>query len=134
MSDFDANVIKEFRANGGQVPGWDEKWQLLLLHHVGARSGTERINPLVFQGVGDSYAIFASKGGAPDNPDWFHNLMAHPETKIELGDKTVEVTARVAEGSERHDIWERQKATLGNFAEYEAKTDRQIPVVVLDPR
>ena len=85
MADFNSKIIEEFRSNDGQVPGWDGKWQLLLLHHVGAKSGTERINPLVFQDVGDSYAIFASKGGAPDNPDWFHNLMAQSRNQDRIG-------------------------------------------------
>ena len=132
MSDYNTKIIDEFRANNGQVEGWEGDWHLLLLHHTGAKSGTARVTPLVYQPVGDDYAIFASKGGAPTNPAWYHNLMANPATKIEIGSDTVGVTARELNGAERDDIWERQKATLSNFAEYDAKTDRTIPVVLLE--
>ena len=132
MSDFNTKIIDEFRANNGQVEGWEGDWQLLLLHHTGAKSGTARINPLVYQPVGDDFAIFASKGGAPTNPAWYHNLMANPATQIEVGTETIPVTARELDGADREEIWERQKATLSNFAEYDANTDRTIPVVLLE--
>jgi deazaflavin-dependent oxidoreductase (nitroreductase family) len=132
--DFNEKIIKEFRANGGKVGGMFEGAPLLLLHHAGAKTGTERINPLMYQPVGDSFAIFASKGGAPDNPDWYHNLAAHPDTTVELGTKTVNVRARVADPDERAPIWEKQKELAPGFAEYETNAaPRQIPVVVLDP-
>jgi len=79
MNDWNSKVIDEFRANGGKVGGEMEGWPLLLLHHVGAKSGTERVNPLVYQRLGDSVAVFASKGGAPTNPDWYHNVVANPD-------------------------------------------------------
>jgi deazaflavin-dependent oxidoreductase (nitroreductase family) len=134
MENFNEKIITEFRANGGKVGGMFEGAPVLLLHHVGAKSGTERVNPLMYQPVGDSFAIFASKAGAPTNPDWYYNLAAHPDTTIELGTSTVKVRARVADGDERGQIWEKQKALAPGFAEYETNAaPRQIPVIVLDP-
>jgi deazaflavin-dependent oxidoreductase (nitroreductase family) len=134
MEDFNEKVINEFRANGGKVGGPFEGAPVLLLHHTGAKSGTERVNPLMYLPVGDSFAVFASKAGAPGNPDWYHNLVAHPDTTVEVGASTVKVKMRVADGDERHQIWEKQKVVAPGFAEYETKAaPRQIPVVVLDP-
>jgi deazaflavin-dependent oxidoreductase (nitroreductase family) len=90
------------------------------------------VNPLAYQPVGDDIAVFASKGGADTNPDWFHNLKAHPDVTVEVGTDTVDVRARVAEGDERERIWTRQKEVMPGFAEYEQKTARQIPVIVLE--
>lgn len=135
MSDWNTQVIEQFRAGGGKVGGDFEGMPLLLLHHVGAKSGTERVAPLVYQQVGDAYAVFASKGGAPTNPDWYHNLLAAPDTKIEIGTDTVDVTARVAGDDERSRIWETQKERYPNFAEYERTSGgRTIPVVLLERR
>ena len=134
MSDWNSGIIEEFRANAGVVGGVFDGKPLLIVEHVGAKSGTVRHSPVLYQAVGDSYAIFASKGGAPDSPDWFYNLVANPDTSIEVGTDTVDVRVRVAEGDERDSIWGQQKADYEQFAEYEAKTDRVIPVVVLDPR
>jgi len=131
--DFNTKVITEFRENGGKVGGFFEGAPLLLLHHNGAKSGTERVNPLVYQQVDGSYAIFASAGGQPRDPQWFRNLVAHPEVTIEVGTSTLKATARVAEGDERHSIWTTQKERMANFAEYEKNAaPRVIPVVVLD--
>jgi deazaflavin-dependent oxidoreductase (nitroreductase family) len=131
--EWNRKVIEEFRANDGVVGGDFAGMPLLLLHHVGAKSGTERVNPVAYQRVGDSVAVFASKGGAPTSPDWFHNLVAHPDVSIEVGSETYPVTARVAAGEEREKIWSAQKAAFPNFAEYEEMAgSRQIPVVVLD--
>jgi len=105
---------------------------MLILHSTGAKSGQERVVPLVYQTVGDSWAIFASKGGAPTNPDWYHNLVANPDAAIETGTDTVNVRARVTDGEERQRIWEQQKADVPGFADYEKGTDRIIPVVVLE--
>ncbi|MDH4335490.1 MAG: nitroreductase family deazaflavin-dependent oxidoreductase, partial [Chloroflexota bacterium] len=116
-----------------RVGGQFEGAPLLLLHSVGARSGKERVNPMMYQAVGDAYAVFASKGGASSNPDWYHNLVANPEATIEVGAITVEVRARTAEGAERDTIWETQKERYRGFADYEASTARQIPVVILEP-
>jgi deazaflavin-dependent oxidoreductase (nitroreductase family) len=135
-NDFNQKVVEEFRANGGKVSGPFEGMSLVLVHHTGAKSGVERVNPLAYQRLDDdSVAIFASKGGAPTNPDWYYNLVANPNTTIEIGDDQYDVTARVAEPEERKRIWEAQKQAFPNFAEYEATTGgREIPVVVLDKR
>lgn len=135
-NDWNRRVIEEFRSNGGKVGGDMEGWPIVLVHHVGAKSGTERVTPVVYQELGGgAIAVFASKAGAPSHPDWFHNLVANPETEIELGSETRPVTARVATGDERTRIWEAQKQAFPNFAEYEQKAgDREIPVVVLEPR
>ncbi len=134
MSDWNRKIIEEFRANGGKVGGMFEGAPLLILHATGARSGKERATPLMYQRLDGAYAIFASKAGAPTNPDWYHNLKANPDATIEVGTDTVEVTARVAPPEERDPIFERQKAGYPNFAEYEEKTDRTIPVVILEPK
>jgi deazaflavin-dependent oxidoreductase (nitroreductase family) len=131
---FNEKTIKEFRANGGKVGGWFEGQTLLLLHHIGAKSGTERVNPLVYQHVGDSYAVFASNGGGPADPLWLRNLIANPDTTAEIGAGTVKVRARVAGPEERASIWSRQTSAMPNFAEYETTAaPREIPVVLLDP-
>lgn len=134
MSDWNERIVEEFRANQGQVGGAFAGRPLLLLNHKGAKTGKERTTPLMYQPVGDGYAVFASKGGADHNPHWLHNLLAHPEVTVEVGDAEVAVRARVVEGPERDAIWERQKREWPFFAEYEEKTARdQIPVVVLEP-
>lgn len=138
MADFNAQIIAEFRSNAGRVGGPFEGAPLVLLHHTGAKTGTERVAPLMSRTEGDDLYIFASKAGAPDNPDWLHNLKANPETTIEVPDgdgiATRPVTAVVTEGAERDRVWENQKRDVPQFAEYEASTDRTIPVVRLDPR
>ncbi len=133
-SDFNGKIIAEFRANGGKVGGPFAGSDILLLHHTGARSGTERVSPLAYQRVGESFAAFASKAGAPENPAWYHNLLANPDTSIEVGTETIKVRARVAEPAERDVIWDRQKERAPHFAQYEQKAaPRKIPVVLLDP-
>ena len=132
-NDWNRRIIDEFRANSGKVGGRFEGNPLLLLHHIGAKTGIERVNPLAYQRVGDSFAIFASKGGAPTNPDWYHNLVANPDVIVEVGTETRPVRARVASGGERQRIWDAQKAAVPAFAGYETSTSRKIPVIVLDP-
>ena len=132
FNDFNQQIIEEFRANDGKVGGPFEGANVLLLHTRGAKSGVERVNPVAYQQVGDDVAVFASKGGADTNPDWFHNLRANPVVTVEVGTDTVEARARVADGEERDRIWTRQKQLMPGFAEYEQKTARQIPVVVLE--
>ncbi len=132
MNDWNQQIIAEFRANGGVVGGPFEGAPMVLVTHRGARSGTERTTPLVYLADGDDVVIFASKAGAPTNPDWFHNLVANPDATIEVGTETLAVRARVAEGDERDQLFERQKAASPQFAEYEKATDRVIPVVVLE--
>lgn len=131
--DFNARIIDEFRANAGQVGPPFEGAPLLLLHTTGAKTGLERVHPLVYQPLEDRWAIFASKAGAPDDPAWYRNLVANPAASIEVGTETVAVVARTVEGDERDELWERQKALMPGFADYEAATTRTIPVVVLDP-
>ena len=133
VRDFNATIIEEFRANGGAVGGQFAGAPMLLLHSTGAKSGKERVNPMMYQEVGDHYAVFASKAGAPTNPDWFHNVVAHPDATIEIGTETVPVRARVAAGAERDAIWAIQKDRYPGFADYERSTDREIPVVILEP-
>jgi deazaflavin-dependent oxidoreductase (nitroreductase family) len=134
VTDFNGNIIAEFRANGGRVGGPFQGSNILLLHHTGARSGLERVCPLAFQWIGDSLAVFASKAGAPENPAWLHNLLAHPDTVVEVGTRTVRVLARLAQPAERDVICSRQKQRNPAFAQYEVKASpRKIPVVVLDP-
>ena len=135
MSDWNTGIIDEFRANDGHVGGEFEGRLMLLLHHTGARSDIERVNPLMYQQLEMGFAIFASKGGADENPGWFHNLKANPETSVELGTETVAVRARVASGEEHDRIWAKQIQDFSFFADYEKKTARSvIPVVVLEPR
>lgn len=133
MANWNDNIIEEFRANEGRVGGPFEGHPLLLLHHRGAKTGIERVNPVACQPLGDgAWAIFGSKGGASTNPDWFHNLVANPDATIEIGTETFAVKARVAEGEEREPIWTRQKELMPGFADYEKKTPRQIPVIILE--
>lgn len=133
MSDWNTQIIEEFRANGGEVGGNFEGRPLLLLHHRGARTGVERVTPLMYRRVPNGYAIFASKGGADTNPGWFHNLMANPDVFIEVGTDKVDVRARIVDGEEREEIWEHQKSDYPFFADYERKTARdRIPVIVLE--
>jgi deazaflavin-dependent oxidoreductase (nitroreductase family) len=134
MSDFNSSIIDEFRTNGGKVGGMFEGANMLILHTTGAKSGEERVNPLVYQDTGgDDVVIFASAGGAPHSPAWFHNLVANPEVTIEVGTDTEKRRARVTDGDERERLWTRQKELAPGFADYEKKTTRQIPVVVLEP-
>jgi deazaflavin-dependent oxidoreductase (nitroreductase family) len=133
MSEMNQKIIDEFRSNAGVVGGYFEGHTLLLLHHQGAKSGAERLTPVMYRALDDGYAIFASNNGQDTNPAWYYNLLAHPETQVEVGTKTFEVTAAVATGSDRDLVWDAQKSDVKGFADYEAGTSRQIPVVVLRP-
>lgn len=133
-SGFNEKVIAEFRANEGRVGGMFAGMDLLLLHHKGAKTGTERVNPLVYARDGERYLVFASKAGAPSDPDWYRNVMANPSTKIEVGTGEIAVEASEAQGEERDRLYEAQKQRAPQFAEYEQKAEgRVIPVVVLTP-
>ena len=138
MSDWNEKVIAEFRANGGRVGGNFEGAPLLLLHTTGARSGQPRTNPMMYQAVGGGWAVFASYAGLDVNPAWFHNLKTHPDASIEVGVdgtvETIDVHARVLGSEEREPVWEEQKRRYPGFADYERKTDRVIPVVLLTRR
>jgi deazaflavin-dependent oxidoreductase (nitroreductase family) len=127
-------VIDEFRANEGRVGGPFEGAPLLLLHHIGAKSGTERVTPMMYQAVGDDLAVFASYAGEDVHPAWYHNLLANPDVTAEVGTDTVALHARDLPADERAPIWEKQKADYPGFAGYEQKTSRTIPVVLLERR
>jgi len=133
-SDYNATIIEEFRANAGRVGGSFEGTPLLLLHHTGARSGEKRVNPLAYQRDDGRYVVFASRGGAPRNPAWYHNLKANPNATIEVGTDTIEVLASEAGGEERERLYRTQAERIPQFAEYERRTERTIPVIVLTPR
>ena len=133
QNEFNAQIIEEFRANDGTVGGPFEGAPILLLHSTGAKSGQERLHPVMYQAVGDDIAIFASYAGGPKNPAWYHNLVANADATVEIGTDTLQVTARVASAQERETIWTTQKASFPQFAEHEEKTDREIPVVILQP-
>jgi deazaflavin-dependent oxidoreductase (nitroreductase family) len=130
--DFNTGIIEEFRANKGKVGGPFEGASMVLLHTTGAKSGAERVNPLVYQQVGDDVVVFASKGGSPTHPDWYRNLVTNPDVIVELDGEEIPMRARVATGEERKRIWENQKQAMPGFAEYEKTAgDREIPVIVL---
>jgi deazaflavin-dependent oxidoreductase (nitroreductase family) len=132
-ADFNAQIIDEFHANEGRVGGMFEGMPLLLLHHTGAKSGKSRINPLAYQSDDGRYVVFASKAGAPTNPDWYHNLKAQSNVTIEVGPDTIDVVASEATGEERERLYRAQAERVPQFAEYEQKTERVIPVIVLTP-
>lgn len=140
MSSFNDQVIADFNANGGKPGGYFKDAPVLLLHSIGAKSGQERTQPLMFLREGEGpWFIFASYAGGPKNPAWFHNLVAHPDIDISVGDGTtidrVPVRARVVEGTERDTIYARQASLFPQFAEYAQKTSREtIPVIELSPR
>jgi deazaflavin-dependent oxidoreductase (nitroreductase family) len=134
VNDWNRKTIEEFRVNAGKVGGPFAGAPLLLLHTIGARTGKERVNPMMYQDIGGSaVAVFASKGGEPTHPDWYHNLVANPDVTAEIGSETRHFRARTATGDERERIWTQQKQDYPGYADYEAKTDRKIPVVILDP-
>ena len=132
-ADFNAKIIEEFRSSDGRVGGMFEGLPLLLLHHTGAKSGKSRTNPLAYQADDGRYVIFASKAGAPSNPDWYYNLKAQPNVKIEVGTDTIDVVAGEATGEERERLYRTQAERVPQFAEYEQKAGRVIPVIVLTP-
>ncbi|MHB1786625.1 MAG: nitroreductase family deazaflavin-dependent oxidoreductase [Acidimicrobiales bacterium] len=130
-SDFNSQIIAEFRSNQGRVGGQFAGAPLLLLTTTGAKTGQGRTSPVMYANDGDRLVIFASKAGSPTNPAWYHNLVAHSRGRVEVGTDTFEVDAAVAEGQERHRLWQRQTEAYPGFAEYQEKTTRQIPVVIL---
>jgi len=132
--DWNAAVIAEFRANGGRVVApYPDPPPMLLLHTIGARSGKEHVVPMRCLPDGDARYVFASAHGSPRHPDWYHNLMAHPEIVIEEGTETIPVRASEVVGAEREAVFARQAARFPVFAEYERTTGRTIPVIRLDP-
>ena len=133
-ADYNAPIIAEFRKNHGKVGGPFEGAPLLLLHTNGRHSGKPRINPMMYLKDGERYLVIASKGGAPTNPDWYFNLKAHPDVKIEVGDDTINAQAREVTGHERDTLYKRQATLYPAFSEYQRKTKRIIPVVALTKR
>ena len=131
MSDWNQKIIKEFRENDGVVGGHFAGHPLLLLHHTGAKSGTERINPLAAFEEGERLFIIASKGGAPDNPDWFYNVVANPTVEVEYGTDKFKAKATVTEEPERSELYAQAVDEFPGFGDYEEKTDRVIPVITL---
>jgi deazaflavin-dependent oxidoreductase (nitroreductase family) len=129
---FNSRIIREFRANDGAVGGPFAGAPLLLLISTGAKTGAQRTNPMMYLADGSRLIVFASKAGAPTNPDWYHNLVAHPAALVEVGTDRFAVTARVLSGAERDELYERQSALYPGFAEYQAKTSRTIPVIALE--
>jgi len=133
-SEFNRSVIAEFRANGGRVGGGFKDAPLLLLTTTGARSGRSHTAPVVYSNDGERIVVFASKAGAPTNPAWYHNLVANPIVTVEVGMATFHAAAVVAEGEERQRLWDLQVERMPGFGEYQDRTTRQIPVVVLERR
>jgi deazaflavin-dependent oxidoreductase (nitroreductase family) len=132
--DYNARIVAEFRANHGKVGGNFEGAPLLLLHTTGARSGRALVKPVMYLPDGERRLVFGSKAGADDHPAWYHNLLAHPDVEIEVGDDRIAVRAEVLEGAERAEKYAEQARIYPAFAEYEARTTRVIPVVALTPR
>ncbi len=127
-SNWNEKIIEEFRANGGKVGGYFEGAHLVLIHHIGARSGIERVNPLAYLPDGQDMVIAATKGGHPTNPDWYHNLTAHPRIQVEVGNDTFPVEAAEVTGAERDELWRRLVEIRPGFADYETKTTRVFPM------
>lgn len=132
MSDFNARVIEEFRANGGKVGGRFAGRPMLLLTTIGAKTGQPRTSPLVYTLDGDRVVIIASKGGAPTNPAWFHNLVANPDVTVEIGTERFEARAIIPDRAERDRLFDAQAAIMPGFRDYQENTERLIPVIVLE--
>ena len=130
--DFNQQLIAEYRANGGKVSGMFAGAPLLLLTTTGAKTGQPRVAPLAYTTDNGHLVVIASKGGAPTNPDWFHNLRVNPEVTVELGTETFPARASVPEGAERDRLYDQMAAQMPGFAEYQRNTTRRIPVVVLE--
>jgi deazaflavin-dependent oxidoreductase (nitroreductase family) len=133
MTDWNQNIIDEFRANNGKVGGYFEGANMLLLHTTGAKTGQARTNPLVYVTDGDRLVIIASKGGAPSNPDWYYNVLANPNVTVELGNEQFQAHATpVTEEPERSRLYAKMVEHRAGFAEYEQKTSRKIPAIILE--
>ena len=132
MSDFNQQIIDEFRANEGRVGGPFAGAPMILIHHIGAKSGTERVTPLVQFPEGDGRTIIVgSAAGAPTHPAWYHNLKANPKIVVEVGTEEYQVVAEEVTGAERDALWERVVSEAPGFRDYEEKTDRTIPLLRL---
>ncbi len=131
MSDFNHGIVDEFRANAGVVGGYFKGASIVLLHTIGAKSGLERVSPVMYFMDGDHYVIIASAGGAPKHPDWYYNLLVHPEASIEVGTEKFPVTAAETSEPERTRLYEIMESRWQSFSEYKVKTSRIIPVFTL---
>lgn len=131
VNDWNQKTIAEFRANGGKVGGYFEGKGLLLLHTKGAKSGQRRVTPMAYVRDGDRYVVIASKNGAPTNPDWYHNLVANPVVTVELGNEQFEARATPAAEPERTRLYAEMVKVNPGFADYELKTTRKIPAIIL---
>ena len=131
-NDFNRQLIEEFRANEGKVGGMFAGSPMLLLTTTGAKSGEPRVAPLVYSTDNGRMVIIASKGGAPTNPDWFHNLRANPEVTVEVGTESFPARATIPEGAERQRLFDQMAALMPGFAEYQRNTTRKLPVIVLE--
>ena len=134
VNDWNARTIAEFRSNHGKVGGPFEGAPLLLVHHIGARSGKPRVNPVMYLKDGDRYIIFASKGGVDTNPDYYYNIKAHSYIDFEVGDEKIHVRAEEVTGPERDQLYARQASLYPSFEEYQRGTNRVIPVIALTPK
>jgi deazaflavin-dependent oxidoreductase (nitroreductase family) len=132
-NDRNQKIIEEFRANAGKVGGRFEGRTLLLLHTKGAKSQSERINPVAYVKDDGRFVVIASKGGAPTNPNWYYNILAHPQVSIEVGTEKYQARAKVAEEPERTRLYDKMVEMIPSFDEYRHKTKRVIPVIVLTP-
>ncbi|MCC7023063.1 MAG: nitroreductase family deazaflavin-dependent oxidoreductase [Thermomicrobiales bacterium] len=132
FDNFNQNLIAEFRQNGGRVGGPFAGAPMLLLTTTGRRSGQPRTNPVIYTTDNGRFVIIASKGGAPTNPDWFHNLRANPEVTVEIGTETFPARASIPEGAERDRLFAQMAAQMPGFADYQKQTTRRIPVVLLE--
>ena len=130
-NDRNRTIIEEFRSNRGLVGGNFEGRPVLLLSTTGAKTGLPRLNPLMYMADGHRWLVFASKGGNPKNPDWYHNLVAHPAVTVEVGTETVEARAEVITGDERDRLYAKQAGLYPQFGEYQRRTSRIIPVIAL---
>jgi deazaflavin-dependent oxidoreductase (nitroreductase family) len=134
VQDWNSKIIEEFRANEGEVGGPFAGAPILLLHTTGAKTGRERVNPMMYLDLDGHRYVFASKAGADTNPDWYWNLVAHTDVTVEVGTETYQVSARPVTGDDRDRVYSEQARRYPGFAEYEQKTSRVIPVVELVPR
>ncbi len=131
QSNWNEAIIDEFRANSGKVGGHFAGKTLLILHTVGAKSGQERVNPVAYVTDGDRLAIVASRGGAPTNPDWYHNILAHPLVTVEVGTEQFQARAAISSEPERTRLYTKMVEMMPGFADYQRKTTRVIPVITL---
>lgn len=131
FAEMNAKIAAEFRANGGKVGGMFEGAPMCILTTTGAKTGKTRENPLMYRPDGDRYVVFASMGGAPTNPSWYHNAKANPDVVFEIGTEKFDARATELYGEERDRLWEAQKADVPQFAEYEEKSARVIPLVAI---